>query len=117
MPEYYIDSEKAFRFSLEGVGKKRFELKIPRVNDVYGNLISGWKDLGYRTSLRKQDIDYLSRVSDPQVSYEQIHGHNGKIQTEAVLGANEFVYISLMEMNSKKVKIESFNFYLLFVWL
>jgi len=99
LSEYYIDSEKkAFRFSLEGAGSKRFELKILRVNDVYGNLISGWKDLGYRTSLRKQDIDYLSRVSDPQVTYEQLHTHNGKIKTELVLEANEFVYISLIEM-------------------
>jgi xylan 1,4-beta-xylosidase len=75
---------------------KKFELRIFRVNNQFGNIISGWKDIGLRSSLRSGDLEYLQLKADPQIKFKQVSSDiSGLLVIEDRLEPNEFVYISV----------------------
>lgn len=96
----FIDKEALrYRFNLRALVNSHYELKILRVNSTAGNIINGWRDLGDRVNLRKQDIDYLLRIAQPQVSYQQLYAVKDELQWEVELEANEFIYMSVTKLN------------------
>lgn len=81
-------------FSFEA-GKK-FEVKTFRVNEEHGNIISGWKDISYRSSLTSKDLEYLMLVAAPKISIKQIASDlKGQLLLKEKLTANEFMYITI----------------------
>ena len=86
--------EVQISFSLEP--SKKFESRTFRVNNESGNIISGWKDIDFRSSLRNKDLEYLHLKAAPQIKFSQLSSDiNGKLLIEENLAPNEFVYISI----------------------
>lgn len=95
----FIDlSDQKYKFVWTNHSSQKYEVKVFRVNETNGNVIAGWKDLGYRTSFKKQDIDYLSKTSEPHVSIKQLQSHDGISDFSISLEPNEFVYLSITEL-------------------
>lgn len=93
---FYERDPLEFQISLLMEPSKKFELKTFRVNNEFGNIISGWKDIGLRSSLRNKDTDYLKLKADPQIKFKQLYSNvNGNLLIEEVLESNEFIYISV----------------------
>ncbi|MFR0814290.1 MAG: hypothetical protein ACLSIL_07415 [Enterococcus casseliflavus] len=73
-----------------------------RVNHSSGNVISGWRDLGYRHSLGKKDLEYLKLKADPDIKFQQaMTDVEGKLNLRQTLAANEFIYIALTPIDSE----------------
>lgn len=78
---------------------KNFEIKSFKVNQEYGNIISGWKDIGYRSSLSSKDLEYLMMVSVPKITIKQVSSDlNGYLVLNECLVPNEFTYITISPM-------------------
>ncbi|MBC9720880.1 MAG: hypothetical protein H9W82_05780 [Lactobacillus sp.] len=76
-----------------------FEIKSFKVNQEYGNIISGWKDIGYRSSLSSKDLEYLMMVSVPKITIKQVSSDlNGYLVLNECLVPNEFTYITISPM-------------------
>lgn len=95
----FIDQEeKHYQFTWTNQSSQKYEIKVFRINQTNGNVLAGWEDLGYRTSFKKQDIDYLSKTSAPHVSIKQLQTHEGVSSFSLILEPNEFIYLSIIEL-------------------
>lgn len=100
----YFDEEKcqAIALSFQLAPQQLYEIKMFRVNHSSGNVISGWRDLGYRHSLRKKDLEYLKLKADPDIKFQQaMTDVEGKLNLRQTLAANEFIYIALTPIDSE----------------
>lgn len=95
--QFFDDNDKKeikINFSMEP--NKKFELKTFSVNNEYGNIISGWKDIGLRSSLRSKDLEYLQLKANPKIEIKQLYSDiNGNLLIEEFLEPNQFGYMSL----------------------
>lgn len=95
-PLFSSGSSKEVELLLPFEAGKKFEIKTFRVNEEYGNIIAGWKDIGYRSSLTGKDLEYLKLVSAPKIAIKQVASDlNGHLAVKQQLGPNEFMYITI----------------------
>lgn len=90
------DKSKKIELLFSFEAGKKFEVKTFRVNEEYGNIISGWRDIGYRSSLTSNDLEYLMLVSAPKIKIKQVSSDlNGDLVIKEQLNTNEFMYITI----------------------
>lgn len=89
-----------FRICFEMDPRKKFQLRSYRVNNDSGNIISGWRDIGFKSSLKKKDIEYLKKKAEPKVKFKQVCSDlKGTLLIKDILEPNEFVYISISPLD------------------
>ncbi|MFQ7233713.1 MAG: GH39 family glycosyl hydrolase [Enterococcus hulanensis] len=89
----------AIKFSLEA--QKKYEVKVFRVNDEFGNVMTGWKDIGFRSSLKNKDLEYLRLTASPKIKfYQMMSDEKGILIINTDLAPNEFVYLTIAKVNN-----------------
>lgn len=77
----------------------RFKVKKRVISESSGSIISEWKKLQFATELTVQDIAYLSAMSTPRLSLENLECKNGVIEFEITMQAQEIALLHIYEQH------------------
>lgn len=105
-PEWKIEKEKLERFcedgesvrlslSLTDVKNGKYRVREHRVNAHYGSILDLWKELDFRETLSRKDIQYLQRICEPHLHFRTAEVTSHTLPLEAVLEPNEILLIEV----------------------
>lgn len=114
-PVYYLSEEDSFRpdeidglfenndtylmelvlTGLKAGGDYRIRQRI--LNQKMGSVLDKWVEMGYSTSLSRDDIEYLERITTPEVSVEQRKAEGGELRLGLRMDPNEIRLITITE--------------------
>lgn len=115
-PVYYLSEEDSFRpdeidglfentdaYLMElvltglAVGKE-YRIRQRVLNQKLGSILDKWVDMGYSTALSRDDIEYLERITTPEVSLEQRKAEGGELRLALRMEANEIRLITITQV-------------------
>ena len=97
MKKYFEDMDSLeLSIQLSDVEDGDYHLKCYRVNEQYGSVFHHWGELGFTGNLQKNDIRYLRKVCEPNLSIHCVRAENGKINVRHTLLANEIALLQLV---------------------
>lgn len=75
-----------------------YQVKTYCINEQNGSVLNIWAEMDYDGELSRNDIKYFRRACEPRLSILKCEAHNGKIQVDIRLGANEIAFIKLRRL-------------------
>ena len=94
MWKYYEDRQKLeLHIKLEGVTEGSYRVKVYRINDTSGSVMKIWEDLDYERELSRNDLKYLRRVCEPNMTIRTVNSSGGDLMIDEVLQPNEITLI------------------------
>jgi beta-xylosidase len=108
--EDHIDKEQLWKYSepwrsmklsltMRDVQPGTYQVKIRRVNEMYGNILKLWGDLGYEQDLSREDIEYFRRVCEPNLTIRNLEAADGALLLEEELQPNEIALIQIRKLH------------------
>ena len=112
-PRYYISEENSFSpeeiYGLfEDLDPRKLEITVSGLtegasfrirqrflNREHGSILDKWLRLGRSRQLSRDDIEYLSQTSAPEVTIEERTAENGELKLNMELGPNEMRMIQI----------------------
>ena len=112
-PKYYISEENSFRPDelpglFENLDPRRLKIQISgleegrkyrirqrTLNQEHGSILDKWIKLGGNRDLSRDDQEYLSLTSVPEVTAAEMISESGMLELELVLEANELRMIQI----------------------
>ena len=92
--KYFEDRKKMhLQVRLRDVADGSYRVKIYRINDLNGSVLNKWKELEYEKELSRNDLKYLRRVCEPNLTMRKIQAVNGVLTIEEELLPNEIAFI------------------------
>ena len=70
-------------------------IRIQRINNKNGSLLSLWKDFNYYLELSRDDIKYFHRACEPKLTIHPYQVQNNRIPIKLAMDANEFALVSI----------------------
>ena len=96
MWKYYEDRQKLeLHIKLEGVTEGSYRVKVYRINDTSGSVMKIWEDLDYERELSRNDLKYLRRVCEPNMTIRTVNSSGGDLMIDEVLQPNEITLIRI----------------------
>lgn len=87
------DERKNLQIDLLNLNSSIWKIKTYTVNNIAGNLLNNWKNIDYRPELKRDEIDYLNRITLPKLSFSK--GGEQVVKIESELEANGFCLIEV----------------------
>ncbi|MBR0086553.1 MAG: helix-turn-helix domain-containing protein [Lachnospiraceae bacterium] len=112
-PKYFISEENSFRpeeiYGLfENLDPRKLEITVSGLtegasfrirqrflNREHGSILEKWLRLGGSRQISRDDIEYLSQTSAPEVTIEERTAENGELKLNMELGPNEMRMIQI----------------------
>ncbi len=96
MWKYYREKKKLdIHLRLDGVVDGMYRVKIYRINDMNGSVLEAWSDMDFEPDLSRNDIKYLRRFCEPNMTIRKVEAHEGILDIEDQLMPNEIMLIRI----------------------
>lgn len=100
MWKYYEGRQRLqLRIRLQDVEDGQYRVKVYRISFIYGSVLSIWGDMGYENELSKNDIKYLRRICEPNMTIKKLVSVQGNLVIDEELQPNEITFIRVRKMN------------------
>ena len=102
--KYYEDRRKLnLSIRLKNVADGLYRVKVYRINDQNGSVLNIWKDLEYEKELSRNDLKYLRRVCEPNLSIKKVQAVDGELVLEEELMPNEIAFIRIRKRHDDQI--------------
>ncbi len=85
-------------FQLSDVADGTYQMKIYRINEKNGSIMSIWGDLDYEKELSRNDIKYFKRVCEPKLTIQRMKSNEGQLTWRVTLLPNEITFIRIRKV-------------------
>ena len=97
--QYYEDTDGLhMNFRLHNVENGVYQIQIQQINENSGSIVDQWKAMNYYDDLPREVVQYLQRMSQPQMSLYRVKVEDGELYIPMKLLANEIAYISVEKL-------------------
>ena len=94
--KYFEERKKLhIQIRLRDVADGSYRLKIYRISEKYGSVLQIWKDLEYERELSRNDIKYIRRACEPNLTMRKIRAEHGEIVLDEELDPDEITFIRI----------------------
>lgn len=83
-----------FHFVLKHMRKKSYVVRIQKVNELHGNVLKSWKELGME-KLDRDEVRYLKGISQPKLEKRRQMTESGCLHLQETLEAHEIRMIQI----------------------
>lgn len=93
----YFDDRSTLKIKLrlQNVAATAYQGRTLRVNEQSGSVLDMWREMGYERNLSRDDISYLRKVCEPQLTIKQYESSGRELKLDIELSANEIVLLIL----------------------
>lgn len=92
--DIFLETEKqTISVKLSNLPQKTWQVKVNEISEAHGSLLKEWENIGFGSDLGREEIDYLSRIIIPKLTF--FNESNTEITIQRELTANEFCLIEL----------------------
>lgn len=96
LAQYFENTDPlSLNFTLRDVKAESYALRIFRINRSHGSVQTVWRELGYSRAMNREDIKYLRRICEPQLSMQTLAASGGTIKIDLQMQANEIAYVQI----------------------
>ena len=97
---YYEDRDELdLNLRLTDMSEGTYQVKVYRVNESNGSVLTTWADMEYDKRLSKNDIKYLKRACEPKLTISKMKTENNAMNLNIQLSANEIVFIRMRKIS------------------
>lgn len=94
--KYYEDAKNAeTEIILRDVEDGEYQMKMYRVNEKSGSIMSIWKEMQYTQELDREDLKYFERICEPKLTIRKIPTVDGRLKIKTRMLPNEINYIKI----------------------
>lgn len=92
----FVEAEKqAISVNMINLPHRKWQVKINEISETHGSLLKEWENIGFGPELGREEINYLSRIIIPKLTFSNETGTELTIQRE--LTPNEFCLIEVVK--------------------
>lgn len=96
LSQYFENTDPlSLNFTLRDVKAESYVLRIFRINESHGSVQKVWKELGYSRAINREDIKYLRRICEPQLSMQTVIASDSTLKIGLKMQANEIAYVQI----------------------
>ncbi len=78
------------------LGDRSYQMRMYRVGEGTGSVQHVWGKLGYEEDLSREDVLYLRRSCEPELTLQKVRTDGGTLSVRVRLGANEILFVGLI---------------------
>lgn len=100
---FHDENSKRFNLNFSGLQNGLYQMNTFFIRSDRDNVLTEWKKMGYKSALQKHEILYLKSICVPRMTENEEKVHNGELQLQQTLGANDFLMILLFRKSKEKM--------------
>ncbi len=94
--QYFEDTDPiVLNFHLEGLKNGWYQIKISRINDQNGSILTLWHEMEYEQNLSANDIRYFRRMCEPNLTIHKAYADKHLLDFSIEMLANEISFIKI----------------------
>ena len=91
--------ELELSLKLKDMSEGTYQIKVYRINEKNGSVISIWGELDYEKGLSRNDIKYFRRVCEPKLTIQKMKMEQNEMNLNIKLIANEIAFIRIRKIS------------------
>lgn len=91
--------ELELSLKLKDMSEGTYQIKVYRINEKNGSVISIWGELDYEKGLSRNDIKYFRRVCEPKLTIQKMKTEQNEMNLNIKLIANEIAFIRIRKIS------------------
>ncbi|MCD8020462.1 MAG: AraC family transcriptional regulator [Clostridiales bacterium] len=94
--KYFEDNDPLdLHFHFKNITDGTYQIKIYKINGSHGSVLKLWEEMDYEQDISSQDIRYLRRVCEPNLTIKKCIAKHNCIDLDLNMSANEIAFINL----------------------
>ncbi|WP_164120953.1 GH39 family glycosyl hydrolase [Sharpea azabuensis] len=99
LSKYFEDlDDLELNIDLTDVENGLYQMKVYRINEEHGSVMTIWQEMEFETNLSRDDIQYIKNACEPKLLMQKVKAEDNKIHLHMTLMANEIAFIYLMRL-------------------